>query len=285
MEERKKLEGQEHFGKAEKYLETSFLKLKFSPDWDSAADEFNKAAICFKVSRNWDSCKQAHLRACEAYANSGSLFHAAKQLDQALIICKEQKNLSEIVSLAERGGLLYRQAGSPESACQILVKSAKMLELEYPDKALGLYQKASETVGVEDRPVEAAQYLETAGKLMVKLEKFDEAADTLHNSLSLYSEGGGNCGRVVLALVLVQVARGDVVAAGKVWTQWGGFCDSNESRAANDIIGGFSDQDGEMAKSGLTSNTVMHMDNVFAKLARNIEVPATGGGDQEIDLC
>ena len=29
--------------------EVSYLKLKFSPDWDSAADEFNKAAVCFKV--------------------------------------------------------------------------------------------------------------------------------------------------------------------------------------------------------------------------------------------
>ena len=31
------------------HAEVSYLKLKFSPDWDSAADEFNKAAVCFKV--------------------------------------------------------------------------------------------------------------------------------------------------------------------------------------------------------------------------------------------
>ena len=49
MEERKRNEGHEHLQKAEKYLETSYMKLKFSPDWDSAANEFNKAAVCFKV--------------------------------------------------------------------------------------------------------------------------------------------------------------------------------------------------------------------------------------------
>jgi hypothetical protein len=34
---------------AEKHLKTSPLKLKFSPDWDPAGDEFSRAATCFKV--------------------------------------------------------------------------------------------------------------------------------------------------------------------------------------------------------------------------------------------
>jgi len=281
MEERKRNEGHEHLQKAEKYLETSYMKLKFSPDWDSAANEFNKAAVCFKVSKNWDLCKAARLRGCEAYANSGGLFHAAKQLEEALLICKEEKNMTEVVSLAERAGLLYRQAGSPEAASQLLVKSAKMLEMDQPEQALGLYQKASETVGVEDRPVEAAQHLEAAARLMVRLAKYNTAAETLHTSLGLYSDAGTSCGRLVVALVLVQVAREDTVAAGKVWSQWGGLCDSSQSGAVNDILNGFNENDGEMARRGLSSPTVMHMDNVYARLARDIVVPEDG----EDDLC
>jgi len=281
MDERKRNEGHEHLQKAEKYLETSYMKLKFSPDWDSAANEFNKAAVCFKVSKNWDLCKAARLRGCEAYANSGGLFHAAKQLEEALLICKEEKNMTEVVSLAERAGLLYRQAGSPEAASQLLVKSAKMLEMDQPEQALGLYQKASETVGVEDRPVEAAQHLEAAARLMVRLAKYNTAAETLHTSLGLYSDAGTSCGRLVVALVLVQVARGDTVAADKVWSQWGGFCDSSQSGAVNDILTGFNEHDGEMARRGLSSPTVMHMDNVYARLARDIVVPEDG----EDDLC
>jgi hypothetical protein len=30
------------------------------------------------------------------YANSGSLYHAGKQLDLALLVCKEQNDLSEV---------------------------------------------------------------------------------------------------------------------------------------------------------------------------------------------
>ena len=34
---------------AEKYLKTSPLKLKFTPDWDPAGDEFSRAATAYKV--------------------------------------------------------------------------------------------------------------------------------------------------------------------------------------------------------------------------------------------
>jgi len=141
LEARKSKEGSEHLAAAAKYLETSAWKLKFSPDWDSAADEFNKAAVCFKVGRSWDQAKSAHMKAAEAYANSGSLFHAGKQFDQAMLICKEMGLLEEVEDLASRGGLLYRQAGSPESASHMLIRAAKLLEVKHPERAISLYEK------------------------------------------------------------------------------------------------------------------------------------------------
>ena len=69
------------------------------------------------------------MRACEAYANSGILYHAAKQLEGALLVCREQGRLEEVEDLASRGGLLYRQAGSPESAAQMLVTALHILNI------------------------------------------------------------------------------------------------------------------------------------------------------------
>ena len=40
---------QAHVKNAEKYLKTSPLKLKFTPDWDPAGDEFSRAATAYKV--------------------------------------------------------------------------------------------------------------------------------------------------------------------------------------------------------------------------------------------
>lgn len=287
MEARKNQEGEAHLASAAKYLETSFFKLKFSPDWDSAADEYNKAAICFKVARNWTACREAHLKACEGYANSGSLYHAGKQLDMAMLVCKEQNDLSEVESLASRGGLLYRQAGSPEAAVQLLLRAAKLLEISMPASAISLYQKASETVGTEDRPAEAAQHMETAARLMVRVKEYDRAAESLHTTLQLYSQGGGGgaAGRVVLNLILVQIARGDSVAGSKAWSSWGGCCQSDQGAAAKDIVQGFTEQDYTVAKRGLDSPAVKALDNDYVKLARDISLPSQSQEDGDIDLC
>jgi hypothetical protein len=74
-------------------------------------------------------------------------------------------------------------------------------------KTIKFFLKASETVGTEDRPVEAAQHMETAAKLMVRVKQYDQAAEALHTTLQLYSQSGGTgaAGRVVLNLILVQV--------------------------------------------------------------------------------
>jgi len=146
-------------------------------------------------------------------------------------------------------------------------------------------------VGTEDRPAEAGQHMEQAARLTVRARQYDRAADLLHSTLSLYSEAGAQGsmhGRVVLAFVIVQEKRGDSVAASKVWSQWGGWCDGYQAAAAGDIIGGFSDQDGELARRGLDSPAVRALDNDYVKLARDMEVPRGGGKgeeEEELDLC
>ena len=45
-------------------------------------------------------------------------------------IARDQNQFDEVEDLASRGGLLYRQSGSPESAAQLLVRAAKILEMK-----------------------------------------------------------------------------------------------------------------------------------------------------------
>ena len=77
-------------------------------------------------------------------------------------IVRDMGQLDEVEELANRGGLLYRQAGSPESAAQLLVRAAKLLEVSDPARAVSLYLKAADTVGTEDRTQEAGQHMEQA---------------------------------------------------------------------------------------------------------------------------
>jgi len=286
-------EGRAHCSKAEKYLETSWLRLKFTEDWDSAADEYSKAATCFKIAKSWDECLEAHENACIGYANSGSLYHAGKQLEHSVLIARDKQDLKLIEKFASRGGLLYRQSGYPEAAKQLLTKAAKIIESSLPEDAVSLYKKASETVGTEDRPLEAAQFLELAAKLMVRVKKYDEASEILFNTLGLYSEAGAGsrAGRVVIKLVLVQLGRGDSVAAHKAYLTYGGYCDSLQAGVVLQITKGFTELDHDMAKAGLNSPQLLDLDNDFVRLARSIQPPpqlnsgALEDEEGEIDLC
>lgn len=53
--------------------------------------------------------------------------------------------------------------------------------------------------------------------------RYDLAADAIRREIGLYQQTENNraLGRIVVALVLVQLARGDIVAAEKAFKEWG----------------------------------------------------------------
>jgi hypothetical protein len=113
--------------------------------------------------------------------------------------------------------------GNPESAAQLLEKAAKLLESKFPEEALSLYSKAAETVGCEDRPKEASDYLSKVAKLQVgahvkhsfsfsgmffkiklfyckvRTELWEDAVDTLKQTIQLQQDAGSTTttGRLV----------------------------------------------------------------------------------------
>jgi len=275
---KKTLEGEEHIRKAEKYLKTSFMK--WQPDYDPAADEFSRAATCFKVGKEHDKTLDALSRACECYKEVKSLYQAAKMLEQSVIICRDAGKLDLIVDYASRGALLYRTAGNPESAAQLLEKAAKILEPKFPEKALDLYTKAAQTIASEDRPKEEAEYLTKVARLNAKAKRYDETIKSLRQVIGVQQDCGKTMttGRLVGGLVLTQLAREDVVAANKAYTEFGGWCDTDLAGAIQEILQGFEDEDAEAAKEGLNKAAIKNLDIEFARMAaKDIPLPDTGG--------
>lgn len=69
-------------------------------------------------------------------------------------------------------------------------------------------------------------------RLLVKLQMYDEAADAIRREIGMHlqTEHISSVGRLTVALVLVQLARGDQVAAEKAFKEWGNCCDAPEVR-------------------------------------------------------
>ena len=98
-----------------------------------------------------------------------TLFQAARVLDQAVLLSRDLNDFDAVVSYAERGALLFRQDGSTESAAQLLEKAAKIVVATDPEKAIGIYLKAADTVGLEDEPRKAIDHIAMAARLQVSV--------------------------------------------------------------------------------------------------------------------
>ncbi|KAH9632109.1 hypothetical protein HF086_002616, partial [Spodoptera exigua] len=84
-------------------LKTSLLRWK--PDYDSAADEYSQAGMwnflehlfkacfvpaqCYRIARDAANSKDCHLKASECYKKNNAFFHAAKALENAVLVCKD----------------------------------------------------------------------------------------------------------------------------------------------------------------------------------------------------
>ncbi|MPC20532.1 Gamma-soluble NSF attachment protein [Portunus trituberculatus] len=256
-----------HIREAEKSLKTSLLKWK--PDYDVAADEYNAAATCYKTAKQFTQCRECLLKAVENYKLNRSC------LDQAALISKELGDLESIFTLCQRAACMYREHGIPDTAALSLEKGAKMIDTQLPEKALIMFEHAVDIVITEDRPRQAAEYQSRVSRLNVKMQKYDAATDAIRREIC-YHQAGENqpaIGRLTVALVLVQLARGDTVAAEKAFREWGSYCENEEVQTLEMLIQAFDEEDGDMAVKVLNSPFIKHMDVEYAKLARSLPVP------------
>lgn len=68
--------------------------------------------------------------------------------------------------------------------------------------------------------------------------RYDQAADALRRVMGIYqqSESYQSMGRLTVALVLVQLAREDCVAAEKAFKEWGNCCDASEVQTLERLL-------------------------------------------------
>lgn len=96
---------------------------------------------------------------------------------------------------------------------------------------------------------------------------FDQATDAIRHEISInqQSENIPAIGRLVVALVLVQLAREDYVAAEKAFKEWGNCCEVEEIQAMELLLRGYDEEDAEVAKRALHCPFIRHMDVEYAK--------------------
>ncbi|CAH0716331.1 unnamed protein product, partial [Brenthis ino] len=266
-------EAQEHCKTAEKFLKTSLLKWK--PDFDSAADEYNQAAQCYRIARDVKSSKECYLKASEFYKKNRAFFHAAKAIENAIIVSKEVATTDELYQMGLESSSLYQQHGSGDSGANILDKAAKIIEGRAPELAVKLFQQAADVSSTASSQHQGSEYISKSSRILVKLQRYDKAVDSLRREIGFHQEAGNMSaiGRLTVAIVLVQLARGDAVAAEKAYKEWGNNCEVPEMQTLEQLLQAYDEEDRESAKKALSSPFIRSMDVEYARLAGTIPLP------------
>uniref|UniRef100_A0A665XBK6 Gamma-soluble NSF attachment protein n=1 Tax=Echeneis naucrates TaxID=173247 RepID=A0A665XBK6_ECHNA len=274
-------EAHEHIAKAEKCLKTSLTKWK--PDYDSAASEYAKAAVCFKNAKQYEQAKDAYLKEAEYHTENKTLFHAAKAIEQAGMMMKvSQKKMPEAIQYIEKACMMYMENGTPDTAAMALDRAGKLIEPINLEKAVDLYQKAAGVFENEDRLRQAVELLGKASRLLVRLKRLDEAAVALQKEKNMYKEieNFPMCFKKTTAQVLIHLHRGDFVAADKCVREsysLPGYSGSEDCVAMETLLQGYDEQDEDQVYRVCNSPLLKYMDNDYAKLAISLRVPGGGG--------
>ena len=68
-----------------------------------------------------------------------------------------QGDLFAMTELAWRSAALFRKAGQPDSAAQLLERASKALREKQPENSVLMLEKAVETVETENRPIQVGE--------------------------------------------------------------------------------------------------------------------------------
>uniref|UniRef100_A0A1I8AL01 Gamma-soluble NSF attachment protein n=1 Tax=Steinernema glaseri TaxID=37863 RepID=A0A1I8AL01_9BILA len=164
-----------------------------------------------------------------------------------------------------------------DTAAMSIDKAAKWMEAGDPEKAIYLYKKGLAFVQQSDRSRMAGDFLTRITKLNLKLERYDEAAESVRDEIEKYKEvnEAGRAGQLTTGLVLILLAKGDAVAATKAYgeaTKLSGFERSEDGLACASLISAYQSNDNDLFQECLRRPTLRSMDNEYLRLMKKLKI-------------
>ncbi|KAK3831496.1 MAG: hypothetical protein J3R72DRAFT_495584 [Linnemannia gamsii] len=274
----------DYMKEADKNTEKSWFK---KPDWDIAAQYYEKAGQAFKAGKSYDQAVQAFIKASDSMIHATSYFMAGRALENGGNIALQNLGQPErAADMYKRASDLFMQNMTPDRAAEMLEKSAKAMEPISVDQAIELYIGACNIYEGEDRARYATDTFKRTIALLIKHRRFEKATEILQRLGNVQKDTTNKMAyyKTLLSIIIVQLAAGDEVEAGKRFQAYcsvDGFVKSEESSVAHQMLDAFEHRDQNYYNHAAGRQHVGFLDNEVARLARSIVISddlVSGGG-------
>lgn len=262
-----------HFAKAERKTKSTVLRWK--PKFAMAGEEYCKAAILFHQAGDIEECKMNLLKATECFKKKRAWYSAAKTLEQAMMISLRQGDLTAVTELAWRSAALFRKAGQPDSAAQLLERASKAIETKQPYNSELMLEKAAETVETENRPIQAASYITKLLKISLERRDKRDAIKKSRKLVELFQEAGHkpSTGRHVLGLVLLLLDSNLPGEAEIVAREFGNNCTLEQNVVIEDLLDAFDQNDETKIQKAMGNKCLLTLDVEFKPYIDDLSLP------------
>uniref|UniRef100_A0A0N4Z176 Gamma-soluble NSF attachment protein n=1 Tax=Parastrongyloides trichosuri TaxID=131310 RepID=A0A0N4Z176_PARTI len=268
--------------KAEDHLKTSVFKMKFKPDYDMAAMEYERAAVCFRNCDDLRNARECYLNAAKNHNLNRNFFHEAKAKESAAALCKDLKENILAAKYVQEACEGYVLSGSMDTASLTIDRCAKWFEYTDPETAITMYEKGLALVQQTDRSKMASEFMNRLTALYIRSGDYDKAIKVVYEEIDKYIETKDylKVGQLSLSLTLLGLAKGDTVEVAKSLNKCfeaDGFESSQEASLCGNLIKAFEDGDNDRLKQLLQNGLVRSMNNEYLRLAKKLNAPDASG--------
>lgn len=260
---------------------TSWLALRFNPDWDGAASCYEQAGSIYKSAKHYPRAKNAYQKAALAQLRNHLPSSAARMYETAAMMAKEEKEMAEVGELLQKAARCYRENGNPEKAADVLTRAAKQLEAENPSKALDCFMEACDIYESEEKEHFSIDSFKACIGLLVRAERWEEALVMLERLSAIYEKikQPHNICKVCLSVLLIHLHQDDFVAADRAYNNFistkPAFAGASEARLAAELLEAYENKNPDALAACLKKQTFNFLDNHFVRMARGL---TTEGG-------
>lgn len=109
--------------------------------------------------------------------------------------------------------------------------------------------------------------------MLVKLQKYKEAVETLKKTMDLHVAFGDelSCGKYVIFTLLIQLKLGDIVTVSKTYQEGKQYLDGEQMFIISRIVEAFENQDSKALVNALENPFIKNLDTEYAKIARSVQ--------------
>ena len=151
------------------------------PDWEKAADCYQKAALILRspALKKTDAAVCAFDKASVAHAKCGAKFFAGVALENAANVLRDARCLSAAAAKYAQASEMFLLGDNIEKGSEVLIKAAKVSAEEQPDFAIQYYLDVIAIFEESDKHVYISDTWRSALGLMLRRGRLEDAAKLL----------------------------------------------------------------------------------------------------------